>query len=237
MFTKFLAVLTMFAFANIASATTSLTTSSAGYTGPTLDLSGYANGNYNFTFGPVSLPGGITFTAAPGGGGNSGKGSVIGQGGYGLGDNGSFGGTATYIGVDSGTGYATLTFSKLVSSFGAFWNYATFASQPSSWDAPTISAYGASDNLLGAFDLAALAPISTPGGYNEFSYRGIFSDSADIKSIRFGGAYILLAATPNGQPVIPAVPEPETYAMLLVGLGFVGFIARRKNRNSAMNFA
>jgi len=99
----------MFAFANIASATTSLTTSSAGYTGPTLDLSGYANGNYNFYVCPVSLPA-DTFTAAPGGGGNSGKGSVIGQGGYGLGDNGSFGGTATYIGVDSGTGYATLTF-------------------------------------------------------------------------------------------------------------------------------
>jgi hypothetical protein len=231
MFTKFLAALTMFAFANIASAATSLTTSSAGYTGPTLNLSAYANGNYNFTFGPVSLPGGITFTAAPGGGGNSGGGSVIGQGYYGLGNNGQFGGAATYIGVDSGTGYATLTFSSLVSSFGAFWNYA-----PSSGDAPTISAYGASDNLLGAFDLAALAPISTPGAFNAFSYRGIFSDSADIKSIRFGGSYILLAATPDGRPVSP-VPEPETYAMLLAGLGFIGFIARRKNRNSAMNFA
>lgn len=236
MFTKFLAALTMSAFATIASASTSLTTSSAGYTGPTLDLSAYSNGNYNFTFGPVYLPGGITFTAAPGGGGNSGLGSVIGQGGYGLNDNGYFGGNATYIGVDSGNGYATLTFNSLVSSFGAFWNYATYAGQPSYWDAPTISAFGASDNLLGSFDLATLAPISTPGGFNEFAYRGILSDSADIKSIRFGGSYILLAATPDGHPV-SAVPEPETYAMLLAGLGFIGFIARRKNVNSTMNFA
>jgi hypothetical protein len=29
---------------------------------------------------------------------------------------------------------------------------------------------------------------------------------------------------------VPAVPEPETYAMLLAGLGIVGFMARRRNR-------
>ena len=32
---------------------------------------------------------------------------------------------------------------------------------------------------------------------------------------------------------ITAVPEPETYAMLLAGLGLVGYAARRKNRNAA----
>ena len=29
------------------------------------------------------------------------------------------------------------------------------------------------------------------------------------------------------------VPEPDTYAMMLVGLGLLGFIARRRNRNTA----
>ncbi|MFN4064546.1 MAG: PEP-CTERM sorting domain-containing protein [Parazoarcus communis] len=28
------------------------------------------------------------------------------------------------------------------------------------------------------------------------------------------------------------MPEPETYAMLLAGLGLVGFMARRRNRNA-----
>ena len=28
---------------------------------------------------------------------------------------------------------------------------------------------------------------------------------------------------------VPAVPEPETYALLLAGLGVVGFVARRRN--------
>ncbi|WP_297326101.1 PEP-CTERM sorting domain-containing protein [Nitrosomonas sp.] len=39
----------------------------------------------------------------------------------------------------------------------------------------------------------------------------------------------------NPQPIfIPAapIPEPETYAMLLAGLGLIGFIARRRKQNS-----
>jgi hypothetical protein len=35
-----------------------------------------------------------------------------------------------------------------------------------------------------------------------------------------------------GEPTtIAVVPEPETYAMLLAGLGLLGFITRRKKRN------
>ncbi len=33
------------------------------------------------------------------------------------------------------------------------------------------------------------------------------------------------------------VPEPRTYAMLIAGLGMLGFLALRKSRGSAMNFA
>jgi len=34
-----------------------------------------------------------------------------------------------------------------------------------------------------------------------------------------------------GEIVVSAIPEPQTYAMLLVGLGLVGFSARRRKHN------
>ena len=217
---KIVAITVTFIFSHLTFAATSLTTSNADYTGPVLDLSPFSNGNYTFTFGPVSIPGGITFTAAPGDNGNSGQGSVIGQGDYGLASNGAIGGNATYIGLDSGTGFATLTFATDISSFGGFWNYAPDTGTP------IISAYDASNSLLGTYDLSVLAPISTPNGFNQFVFRGIQSDATDIKSIQFSGSYIVLTG------VIPSIPEPETYAMLLVGLGLIGFMARRRKEAS-----
>jgi len=34
-------------------------------------------------------------------------------------------------------------------------------------------------------------------------------------------------------PVVGAVPEPETYAMLLGGRGLLGFVARRRKQQAA----
>lgn len=209
------------AFAVPAVAATSLVTTNAGYTGPGLDLSAYANGNYNFTFGPITVDG-FTFTAAPGGGGNSGQGSVVGQGGYGLAGNGSFGGDAVYIGVDSGTGYAQLVLNGgPVSQIGFFMNYA-----PGVGNNATIEALDAMGNVFASYDLTALAPISTPGGFNAFQFRGIASDSNDIYGLRFGGNYILVTGTADGIPGI--VPEPSTWALLILGFGLTGAAMRRK---------
>ena len=214
-------------FAQSASAVVVLTTDSSGYTGPQLDLSGYTGTGYNFTFGPELLPGGITFTAAPGGGGNSGQGSVVGQGSYGLGDNGSFGGDAVYIGVDSATGYAELTFSTLISSFGGFWNY-FISGQSVLGDDPTIWALNDLGDILGEFNLLDLAAISTPGGFNDFAFRGILSDAADIRTIRFGGSYILLAGTADGSVPTSPVPVPAGGLLLIGALGGLAALRRRK---------
>ncbi|MBK9347554.1 MAG: PEP-CTERM sorting domain-containing protein [Burkholderiales bacterium] len=40
-------------------------------------------------------------------------------------------------------------------------------------------------------------------------------------------------ASYGGNIGVTAVPEPETYAMLLAGLGLMGAIARRRNNKAA----
>lgn len=209
------------AFASSGVSASMLVTTQGAYSGPSLNLTPYANGNYNFTFGPVNVGPGLTFTSNNGGG-NSGLGSVVGQGGYGLNSNGSFGNPAVYIGVDSGTGYAQITFASAQTQFYGFWNYA-----PGVGDNATLSTLDISGNVLQAFDLTALAPISTPGAFNAFAFRGI-EGSDQFYGIRFGGNYILLAATANGMPM-GGVPEPASWMMLIAGFGLVGAAARRRS--------
>tara|TARA_R110002153_G_scaffold75336_6_gene194969 strand:+ start:386 stop:1075 length:690 start_codon:yes stop_codon:yes gene_type:complete len=213
-------VTTLFVASGLANA--ALITSDVGYDGPNIDLAAYENGSYNFTFGPESLPGGITFTAAPGSGGNSGLGSVIGQGSYGLSTNGSFGGDAVYIGVDSGTGYADLTFDTEVSFFGAYFNYA-----PGSGDVPTLFALDDLDNVIESYDISSLAPISTPGGFNEFEFRGIDLGNSTMKTFRFGGSYILLAGSSDGRVVQQPSPVSSPSVLLLLLMGVAAIMTRR----------
>jgi hypothetical protein len=205
-----------------------LLTSEVGYTGPGLDLTPYATGSFNFTYGPTPIPGGITFTSnviSP----NNPSGSVIGQGTYGLGPNGAFDTNPVYAGLDGPDGYMTFSFANAVQSFGAFLNYA-----PGFGANPTISTYNGS-TLLSSFDLST-APggaISTPGGLNQFQFRGISEESALITSFRLGGSYILATGTANGSLPVPAtdVPEPFTIIGTLVG-GSAALRMRKKLKSS-----
>ena len=61
---------------------------------------------------------------------------------------------------------------------------------------------------------------------------------------QFGSNPVAVGTYPESQDVVyfvsSPVPEPKTYAMLLAGLGFIGFMARRRKglgNTSAINFA
>jgi hypothetical protein len=210
-----------------------LITSDATYTGPALDLTGYDTGSCNCTFGPIAV-GAFTFTAAPNFplGGNTGTGSVVGQGLYNLGPNGDFGGDAVYIGVDAAKGYAQLLGATAYSQMGFFWNYFP---QYFTADA-TISTLDAAGNVMQSFDLETLAPISTPNGHNQFAFRGVVDDTADIYGMRFGGNYILAAGTANGDIAggggggggNGGIPEPATWSLMILGFGAAGAMLRRR---------
>jgi hypothetical protein len=221
-----LAAVAALSIASAAQAAPTLLTSDAGYAGPELDLSGYDTGDYNFTFGPVTV-GEFTFTAdIPNS--NSGQGAVVGQGGYGLGDNGSFGGDAVYIGIDGPGGYGQLLGTTAYSAIGFYFNYC-----PRCGDSPFISTLDISGNVMSTFFLDVDAPISTPGGFNQFQFRGIQNDTADIYGLRFGGAYILAAGSASGD-VVGGVPEPATWAMMLIGFGSLGAVLRRRRQGLAL---
>ena len=78
---------------------------------------------------------------------------------------------------------------------------------------------------------------SMPGSFALYAWRGdTLVDSALINFPQVSSPWTSGAPTrmeqfvnAGGQvPVIAPVPEPETYAMMLVGLGLLGFTARRQ---------
>lgn len=65
--------------------------------------------------------------------------------------------------------------------------------------------------------LMGSAPQKCMAGWNAYNANGVLIPGGTMKGTLL-----------NTQTITAAVPEPETYAMLMAGLGLMGFIARRR---------
>lgn len=86
---------------------------------------------------------------------------------------------------------------------------------------------------IGGTDYALVPATGVP------SYNDDWKPSSSF-SVASGGSLLVTLASTNadqfyisGMTVTAAIPEPETYALLLAGLGLLGFAARRRAKKAA----
>jgi hypothetical protein len=129
--------------------------------------------------------------------------------------------------IGTATGPVSLAFNSPVQGVGAQIQALSYGSFTA-----TIEAFNSSNASLGSFMLAG---NSTADANNSAIFIGILSNALDISRVVFGvpvATNFVQDFAINGPRIqVPAVPEPETYAMLMAGLGLLGFIARRRRKS------
>lgn len=122
---------------------------------------------------------------------------------------------------------------------GAFEDTFTFTPSISGWlnGSLVTTSFGTSDDIN--FTSASINGINFvfgPNGPSEFSFSPVEYATGPLVLKVFGIAAPLLAAGTSiaasyaGTINVSAVPEPETYAMLLGGLALIGFMAKRRKK-------
>jgi len=91
------------------------------------------------------------------------------------------------------------------------------------WAPLTISAFDAAGNLLESQVLFDNGAGLDPGKY------GFARDGADIKRFQVSGAHFALRDLATAD-IASGVPEPATWAMMIIGFGGVGYAVRRSRR-------
>jgi hypothetical protein len=135
-----------------------------------------------------------------------------------VGSTGNFWSIGTSPAAQQGPGIVSLGTGG-VSYYGFLWG------SPDKLGWNTVSFYDGSA-LLGSYGGASV--LNPPDGNQNFaSYFNVFAGAGEVITKVTFSANTNAFETDN-HAFISAIPEPETYAMLLAGLGLLGFMARRR---------
>lgn len=180
--------------------------SDIGATAMTVDFEAYDG--YD-TMGPEVVAPGVTFTGD--------NGSMLGAYIADLGTNGVWG-VGNHFAATGAVGELRFTFDQMVKGAGALVNHIELGALFPF--AVVVSAYGDNNQII---ETHTVSVDTDEFGYNEGKFLGITRADLDIRSISFKGNAVVL-----DDLVVSAIPEAETYAMMLAGLGLVGFAAKRR---------
>ena len=82
--------------------------------------------------------------------------------------------------------------------------------------------------------LTTFGALFTTGGGNEWNLWGTAPNNYTLFKWANEGVNFEYTVQQTGTMTVAAIPEPETYALLLAGLGLLGFVARRRQRKLAV---
>jgi len=88
------------------------------------------------------------------------------------------------------------------------------------------NSYNGHESAFGVSSVSGFTEVtfSVTGGDAGYLFKGLpYSHELNLASTHLYYSYL-------GRPDVPPVPEPQTYALMMAGLGMLGFTAKRRNK-------
>ena len=114
-------------------------------------------------------------------------------------------------------------YASFLDNFNNFSNFASLTASLYSTTGPTLVHAATPNTPVAPFAWTSSSPSSALGA-GSYEVRLVGQMSASISPSPTGE---------SGGLVLAAIPEPETYAMMLAGLGLMGLVARRRKQKDA----
>lgn len=130
----------------------------------------------------------------------------------------------------------TATFSGLVASFDSVGTTLAGGNDVITFDGLASGIYDFTLTLSGQYMSLSSAMLNGVAGtvtnMGKWSFAGIDGTETTPLVLTLTGTTSKASALYSGELSVAAVPEPETYAMFIAGLGALGFMARRRRQQA-----